>query len=73
MSILQQPVLFASEPTSGLVGLGLILTITAIVFTISIVAAFALSTSEKPGPKIPCMPKAQRPQQTPSHGEAALS
>ena len=70
MNFLQQPALFASEPTSGLVGLGLLLTLTAIVFVVSLVVAFALTTSERPKPKSTCQ---HRPQQTPACGEVALS
>ena len=73
MNFLQQPVLFASEPTSGLVGLGLLLTLTAIVFVVSLIVAFALTTSERPRSKSTRQHKPQRPQQTPACGEVALS
>jgi hypothetical protein len=73
MNFLQQPVLFASEPTSGLVGLGLLLTLTAIVFVVSLIVAFALTTSERPKSKSTRQHKPQRPQQTPACGEVALS
>ena len=73
MILLQQPALFASEPTSGLVGLGLLLTLTAIVFVVSLVVTFALSTSEKPKSKSTRQLQPQRPQQTPACVEAALS
>jgi len=73
MNFLQQPALFASEPTSGLVGLGLLLTLTAIVFVVSLVVAFALTTSERSKPKSTCQHRPHRPQQTPACGEVALS
>jgi|COG998Drversion2_1049125.scaffolds.fasta_scaffold341081_1 hypothetical protein len=73
MNFLQQPVLFASEPTSGLVGLGLLLTLTAIICVVSLVVAFALTTSERPRSKSTRQDKPQRPQQTPVCGEVALS
>ena len=73
MNFLQQPALFASEPTSGLVGLGLLLTLTAIIFVVSLIVAFALTTSERPRSKSTRQHKPQRPQQTPACGEVALS
>lgn len=72
MSILQQPILFASEPASGLVGLGLLLTVTAIIVVVSLVVAFALS-AEEPKPENVCKGKAKQPRQHPGCGEAALS
>jgi hypothetical protein len=47
MSFLQQPELFASEPTTGLVGLGLFLTIAATAFISSLLVAYALSSQRK--------------------------
>lgn len=47
MSFLQQPELFASEPTTGLVGLGLFLTIAAAAFISSLLVAYALSSQRK--------------------------
>ena len=44
MSFLQQPVLFASEPNSTLVGLGLIITLSAVAVVVSLLVAFAVST-----------------------------
>ena len=72
MNFLQQPVLFASEPTSGLIGLGLLLTLTAIVFVVSLVLAFALSTSERPRSTSRCQHTPQTGQQTPACVGAAL-
>ena len=73
MTFLQQPVLFASEPSSSLVGLGLLLTLTAIVGVVALVVTFALSSSDNAKPKRSFVTQPQRPHPTPACGEAALS
>jgi hypothetical protein len=48
MDLLQQPVLFASEPTQGLLGLGVTLTIVAgAIFAVVLVACLRRTTSER--------------------------
>lgn len=77
MTLLQQPVLFASDPSSNLVGLGLILTITAVLFVASVVLAFALSSREVT-PKKSCEKQPEGRQTSPAStigrcGEAVTS
>jgi hypothetical protein len=73
MNFLQQPVLFASEPTTGLVGLGLFLTVAAIFVVVSLLVAYALSPTRDTQPESPCKREAQPPQQVPTCAQAALS
>jgi hypothetical protein len=64
MNFLQQPVLFASDPSSSLVGLGLLITLTAMVVVISLVVTFALSSRNKTEPT--CGRQSQPKQSHPS-------
>tara|TARA_R110001599_G_scaffold353688_1_gene595345 strand:- start:27335 stop:27556 length:222 start_codon:yes stop_codon:yes gene_type:complete len=73
MNFLQQPVLFSSEPASGLVGLGLILTLAAIVVAVSLVVTFAYASSKAATPERPCQKKPRQAQQDPDCTGAALS
>ena len=77
MTFLQQPVLFASDPSLNLVGLGLILTIAGVVFISSVVLTLALS-SRKVALKRPRESHLQGTQTTPASaigrcGEAVAS
>ena len=64
MNFLQQPILFASDPSSNLVGLGLLITLTAIVVVVSLVVSFALSSGDKKEPE--CGPQRQPKQSHPA-------
>ena len=73
MTFLQQPVLFASDPSSSLVGLGLLLTLAAIVGVAALVVTFALSSSDSAKPKRRFVKQPRHPHPTHTGGEAALS
>jgi hypothetical protein len=73
MTFLQQPVLFASDPSSSLVGLGLLLTLAAIVGVAALVVTFALSSSDSAQPKRRFVRQPRHPHPTHTGGEAALS
>ena len=73
MNFLQQPVLFASETASGLVGMGLILTLAAIVVAVSLVVTFAYASRKEATQVRPCQKQPQHAQQNPDCTGAALS
>ena len=72
MNFLQQPVIFASDPSSSLVGLGLLVTLTAIVVVVSLVVAFALSSGDKTESKCSPQSEPEKSREAPDCGRTAL-